>query len=338
MRIALPALALMLAAHSWSAEADAAYKGGIITPPLPKPGFVLTDTSGAPFDFRARTQGLVTLLFFGYTYCPDQCPLHMANIGMALKKLPFGTEDRVKLVFVTTDPARDTPAVLRRWLDRFDPRFIGLTGTEAAIESVQRAAGVPVARKTGTGDNYGVAHANYVLAYTRDNLAHLIYPGGVGRDDWIHDLPHLLEETWATRGGDVALIQAIVDEEVAAWNSGDAAAYSRHFAPDGIFTNIYGMTFDGRDAFEKRHAATFAAFFKGSSRGGKIRQVKFVTAEVAIVDVDTEVRGLGKMPPGISISPDGVLRTRLQQVLFKREGQWWVVSYHNVAIAAPRRP
>src|ERR1700737_1215767 len=122
---------------------EATYRGGLITPPLPKPRFVLTDTSGSSFDFWQRTQGYVTLLFFGYTYCPDQCPMHMATLGMALKKMPAGIADRVKLVFVTTDPARDVPVVLRRWLDHFDKRFIGLTGTEAAIEAVQRAAGVP---------------------------------------------------------------------------------------------------------------------------------------------------------------------------------------------------
>src|SRR5512140_1921936 len=84
------------------------YRGGLVTPPLPKPRFVLNDTSGAAFDFRQRTEGYVTLLFFGYTYCPDQCPMHMANLGAALKKLPAGTAEHVKLVFVTTDRASDT--------------------------------------------------------------------------------------------------------------------------------------------------------------------------------------------------------------------------------------
>jgi protein SCO1/2 len=98
----------------------------------------------------------------------------------------------VKLVFVTTDPARDNSALLRRWLNQFDPHFVGLTGTEAAIKAAQEAAGVPIARKTGTSGNYGVSHANFVLAYTKDNLAHVIYPGGVGKEDWVHDLPLLL--------------------------------------------------------------------------------------------------------------------------------------------------
>ena len=175
------------------------YRGGVVTPPLPKPRFVLTDTSGAPFDFRQKTDGYVTLLFFGYTYCPDQCPMHMATLSAAMKRLPADVADRVKLVFVTTDPARDTFSVLRRWLDLFEKRFIGLTGTDAAIEAAERAAGVPPAQKTGASGNYGVAHANFVLAYTRDNMAHVIYPGGVSKDDWVHDLPLLLQETWAHR-------------------------------------------------------------------------------------------------------------------------------------------
>ena len=171
-----------------------------MTPPLPKPRFVLTDTSGAAFDFRQRTEGYVTLLFFGYTYCPDQCPMHMANLGAALKKLPAGIADQVKLVFVTTDPARDTPAVLRRWLDLFDRRFIGLTGSERAIEAVQRARVFLLATKSGPSNgNYAVSHANFVLAYSKDNLAHVIYPGGVSKDDWVHDLPLLITETWIGR-------------------------------------------------------------------------------------------------------------------------------------------
>jgi protein SCO1/2 len=105
----------------------------------------------------------------------------------------------MRFVFVTTDPARDTPKVLRSWLDGFDKRFIGLTGTEAAIDAVQRATGVPPATKTvrpSAGVDYAVGHANSVLAYTKDNLAQLIYPGSVTHQDWAHDLPHLVNESW----------------------------------------------------------------------------------------------------------------------------------------------
>src|SRR5258708_23580035 len=107
---------------------EASYRGGLVTPPLPKPKFVLSDTSGAPFQFWPRTQGYVTLLFFGYTYCPDQCPMHMAALRAALKRMPAALADQVKLVFVTTDPMRDTPAVLRQWLHLFARRFLRLPG------------------------------------------------------------------------------------------------------------------------------------------------------------------------------------------------------------------
>jgi protein SCO1/2 len=199
-------LAFLLLAFLAPAQqgASGSYRGGLVAPPLPKPGFVLTDTSGTAFDFRQRTEGYVTLLFFGYTYCPDQCPMHMANLGAALKNLPASIADQVKLVFVTTDPARDSPAVVRRFLDLFDRRFIGLTGTERHIEAVERAAGVPLAtRQEPPNGNYAVSHANFVLAYSRDNLAHVIYPGGVSKDDWVHDLPLLINETW-TRASSVS--------------------------------------------------------------------------------------------------------------------------------------
>jgi len=181
-------------------QMPASYRGGLVVPPLPKPRFTLTDTSGAPFDFWSNTQGVVTLLFFGYTSCPDECPLHVENVRLGLDKLPASARARVQMVFVTTDPDRDTPQQLRAWLDRFDKRFIGLTGSEAEVEAAQREAGVPVARKAvRDGRAYSVGHANFVLAYTRDNLAHVIYPGGVVQQDWAHDLPQLLNETWSSR-------------------------------------------------------------------------------------------------------------------------------------------
>ena len=184
---------------STSAEIpQATYRGGLVTPPLPKPHFVLTDTSGARFDFWNRTRGSITLLFFGYTYCPDECPMHMANLGAALKRLPPGIAGQVKLVFVTTDANRDTRVELRRWLDHFDKRFVGLTGTPAALDAAQRAAGVPLAQKTDPRNGtYSLTHANFVVAYTKDNLGHVIYPGGVSQEDWIHDLPLLVTESWS---------------------------------------------------------------------------------------------------------------------------------------------
>jgi protein SCO1/2 len=170
-----------------------------VTPTLPKPKFTLTDTSDAPFDFWAETQNYVTLLFFGYTHCPDECPLHMANIASSLQQLSPEVREQVKVVFVTTDPDRDNAAVLRVWLDQFDKGFIGLRGSEAAVAAAQRAAHIPPASKTAhTAHDYGVNHASFVLAYTKDNLAHVIYPGGVTADDWAQDLPLLVKEAWSS--------------------------------------------------------------------------------------------------------------------------------------------
>jgi protein SCO1/2 len=184
---------------STSAEIpQATYRGGLVTPPLPKPHFVLTDTSGARFDFWNRTRGSITLLFFGYTNCPDECPMHMANLGAALKRLPPGIAGQVKLVFVTTDANRDTRVELRQWLDHFDKRFVGLTGTPADLDAAQKAAGVPLAQKTNPRNGtYSLTHANFVVAYTKDNLGHVIYPGGVSQEDWTHDLPLLVTESWS---------------------------------------------------------------------------------------------------------------------------------------------
>ncbi len=164
------------------------YRGGLVTPPLAKPGLTLTGTNGARFDLVSRTQGDVTLLFFGYTHCPDVCPMHMAYLASALKKLPPAVRGQIKLVFITTDPARDDPKTLRTWLGHFDKGFIGLTGSEAEIAGAESAARVPCAGKSGDG------HAAFILAYTKDNLAHVIYPFGVDEADWLHDLPLLVKE------------------------------------------------------------------------------------------------------------------------------------------------
>jgi protein SCO1 len=184
-----------------AAPALTAYRGGMITPALPKPKFTLTDTSGAPYNLRAKTEGYITLLFFGYTHCPDMCPLQMQMMGQALKKIPAELADQYKIIFVTTDPDRDTPAVIRAWLDHFDKSFIGLTGTQAAIDAAQIAANLPPAKKSAVRPDgaYEVGHAAFVVAYTKDDLAHVIYPVGVQEEDFVHDLPYLAKETWTNR-------------------------------------------------------------------------------------------------------------------------------------------
>jgi uncharacterized protein (TIGR02246 family) len=128
-----------------------------------------------------------------------------------------------------------------------------------------------------------------------------------------------------------AVIRNIVRSEVDAWNAGDARAYSRHFATEGNLTNIYGRTLRGRAEFEASHARIFAGFFRGSVMTASERRLRLVTWDVAIVELDIEVRNVGEMPPGITPGADGVLRTHLLQVFVQREGAWWIEAYHNVA-------
>ena len=187
--------------------ANNGWHGALLTRSEPRPAFTLTDTSGRAYSFGDATRGRLTLLFFGYTNCPDVCPLHMATLQMALERP--GMPDPA-VVFVTTDPQRDTPERLREWLDGFGDDIVGLTGTPEEIAAAERAAGVegsyPVspdgspAPTTGPG-NYEVGHAAQVVAYTPDDMTHIVYPSGVQADDWAADLPRLADGTVPTPAG-----------------------------------------------------------------------------------------------------------------------------------------
>ena len=179
-----------------SNQSDSTWRGTELGTPWPKPDFTLTDTNGQPFAFRAGTDGYLTLLFFGYTHCPDVCPLHMANLSAVLEAASGDVRANTKVVFATTDPARDTPEVLKSWLANFNPAFIGLTGTPDEVAAAQEAAGVPVAgaEPPEADGSYVVGHAAQVIAYTRDGQAHVVYPFGTRQGDWAEDLPRLLRE------------------------------------------------------------------------------------------------------------------------------------------------
>lgn len=169
------------------------YAGGIFSPPPAKPKVVMNDTAGKPFDFTKETNGQVTLVYMGYTHCPDVCPTTMSDLSSAIKKLSPDVQSKIKVVFVTSDPARDTPDILRGWLDKFDKSFIGLVPTDAQLLQFTNNYGIPpISKETLPNGDYAVDHFSLVFAYTQDNVAHLGYPGGVTRDDWAHDLPLLV--------------------------------------------------------------------------------------------------------------------------------------------------
>jgi protein SCO1/2 len=152
------------------------YAGLDLAQPYQRPTFTLTDTTGAPYDFTARTAGRPTLLFFGYTNCPDVCPTTMADIAVALRTLPRAVVEPLQVVFVTTDPATDNPQVLGGFLRRFDGdlpiRFVGLTGDPKALEQAQLSAGVPLA------EDGGRTHSALLLLYGTDDKAHVAFDAG----------------------------------------------------------------------------------------------------------------------------------------------------------------
>jgi len=178
-------------------EILARVRGGAVKPTVPKPAFTLTDQHGKSFDFRKETDGHVTLLFFGYTYCPDICPLQMARIGAAMKQIDPDIAAQIKVVFVSLDPARDTPERLSQWLGAFHPDMVGLTGSVDEVNSAVAGMGFAPARmEEGEGEDYAVSHPAMVIAYTPDNVGRLLYFSGIKAEDWVHDLPILVESDW----------------------------------------------------------------------------------------------------------------------------------------------
>lgn len=159
-----------------SAADEGPYAGRELTEPKPRPDFALTDQTGAPFDFVEQTSGQPTMLFFGYANCPDICPTTMADVAVALRQVPDEVAARTQVVFVTTDPARDTGEYLGEYLARFDQdlpnRFIGLTGTLAEVEAAQQAAGVPLA------EGNGEMHATSLFLYGPDDVARVMFSAG----------------------------------------------------------------------------------------------------------------------------------------------------------------
>lgn len=175
-----------------------AWRGRLLSAPLDRPSFTLRDTEGGEFAFRDRTAGRLTLLFFGYTHCPDVCPSHLGQIAEAIEALDAARGDareRVQMVFVGVDPERDTGPRVREWLDHFDPSFVGLVGDADELAAAQKAAFIAPATRDegGTDDSYTVSHASYILLYTPDDRAHLRYAFDTRSDDWVHDLGRLLE-------------------------------------------------------------------------------------------------------------------------------------------------
>ncbi|MET9884625.1 SCO family protein [Streptomyces sp. NPDC006430] len=167
----------------------------VLDRPFDKPELVLTDTTGKPWNLREQTKGKPTLIYFGYTNCPDVCPLTMSNIAVAKKALPKAEQDKLQVVFVTTDPERDTPDSLAAWLRAQDPSFIGLTGDFATIQTAARKLGIGIeAAKKETDGSVVSMHGAQVIAFSpKSDEGYLLYGEGTTVDDYTKDLPKIIK-------------------------------------------------------------------------------------------------------------------------------------------------
>jgi protein SCO1/2 len=152
---------------------------------MPVPDFNLLDTDAAPhrlMDYR----GEVTIVFFGFTHCPEVCPAALAKLALVMKQLGV-VADKVQVLFVTLDPDRDTPASLKSYVEYFDPRFVGLTGSNAQIKAAAERFAVHYAKVVG-GNDYSIDHSTGL--YVCDATGRLRLVGNLLTpvSDWTHDI------------------------------------------------------------------------------------------------------------------------------------------------------
>ncbi|MEU5275929.1 SCO family protein [Streptomyces asoensis] len=167
----------------------------VLDQPFTKPALTLTDTQGKSYDLRKETAGHPTLIYFGYTNCPDVCPLTMNNIAVAKKQLSKADQDRLRVVFVTTDPDRDTPAALGKWLKGIDPQVVGLSGKFATVQAAAYALGISVEapHKDKNGKTVST-HGTQVIAFSpKTDGGYLLFDEEATVDDYTKDLPKIVK-------------------------------------------------------------------------------------------------------------------------------------------------
>jgi protein SCO1 len=169
---------------------------GIVLPkPYEIPNVTLTDANGASYSLRNGMSKPLTLVFFGYTNCPDICQVVMADIASAVNRLDAADRSQVGMLFVTTDPARDNPQVLRAYLDRFNPDFDGLTGRLGGIVKLGDALGVTIEKgqKLPTG-GYDVTHSTNVIGVEPDGGAPIVWTQAISSEHLAQDIHTILSK------------------------------------------------------------------------------------------------------------------------------------------------
>jgi protein SCO1 len=173
----------------FSASDDDGMYGVVLPDPYRLADVSLTATDGSAYRFATDTKDPLTLVFFGYTHCPDICQVVMADIASALNRLEPDERSKVGMLFVTTDPARDDAGTLREYLDRFDPAFEGLTGPLPRILDAGESVGVAIEKgeKLPSG-GYEVTHGTQVVGVLPDGTAPLVWTQGTAPDKIAQDI------------------------------------------------------------------------------------------------------------------------------------------------------
>jgi protein SCO1/2 len=178
-----------------SVRDDDGMHGAVLAEPYRLPDVTLTASDETAYSLARDTDAKLTLVFFGYTHCPDICQLVMADIASAMARLDESTRARVGMLFITSDPARDDPATLRRYLDRFDPGFEGLTGPLARIVGVGDAVGVAIEKgERLTSGGYAVAHGTQIVGVDARGRAPIVWTQGTSAAQLAEDITRLVDD------------------------------------------------------------------------------------------------------------------------------------------------
>ncbi len=160
------------------------------------PQATLAEVDGSEVELATAFAGTPTLLFFGYTSCPDICPVHLAAIASAMGTAGVSYDD-IDVVFVSVDPERDSPQRIEDYLANFSTRMVGLHGSEAVVADALAQLDLPgpvVEGPDPRGEGDLIGHPAQVIGFDADGQALRTWPFGARRSDWIADLPRIVEE------------------------------------------------------------------------------------------------------------------------------------------------
>ncbi|MFL6156653.1 MAG: SCO family protein [Marmoricola sp.] len=188
------AAVLLVAAGCGASEKKVDLSATVVSPPFTVAPGTLTTDAGKPYQLGKDTTAPLTLVFFGYTHCPDICPAVLSSITSGLRKLSSADQKKVQVLFITSDPRRDTGPVLHEYLSRFDPRFVGLTGSLKTVAAIGKSVGIFVDQGDPlAGGGYDPnSHSSYVIGLDRTHTAPVFWSGDTAPSEFARDFRFLL--------------------------------------------------------------------------------------------------------------------------------------------------